>query len=78
MSKDEMIYQMEKMGYTMTIEPAADDSLSVTFNGKIAKYPYKLSKCYSTEYTDHEIKQDCVSDLMSWAGCHIVQKIEYI
>ena len=77
MSKDEMIYQMEKMGYTMTIEPAEENSLSVTFNGRVSKYPYKNARRYSTEYTHHEIKQDCVSDLMSWAGCHIVQKIEY-
>ena len=76
MSKDEMIQEMEKLGYRIIVIQVKENEQGVIFIGKYSAEPYRLLRCYSDEYSVDGIKRDVIYELMSWAGYHIVKKVE--
>ena len=76
MSKEQILQDITAFGYTINIE-LKDVTKYVTFNGRYTQEDYTLPKSYSEEYTDHEVKLDCVYDLMRWAGLHYETKLTY-
>ena len=76
MNRQKILYDIENLGYTISIKKI-DETNNITFNGKYSKEHYILPRSYSTEYTNQEIKEDCVFDLMEWAGLHYESRLTY-
>ena len=76
MNKQKILYDIENLGYTISIKKI-DKINHITFNGQCSKEQYILPHSYSNEYTNQEIKEDCVFDLMEWAGLHYESRLTY-
>jgi hypothetical protein len=59
------IVKCEQMGYEIQIE-TIDDSKHVYYSGRFSKERYHVLHQYSTDFSDFEIQQDCVYDMMRW------------
>ena len=75
-SKIQMLYDIEQLGYSISIEKK-NNTCYVTFSGKHSLHDYKLPHTYGLDYTNQEIKKDCVNQLIEWAGLYYETKLTY-
>ena len=76
LSKEALLRMLYDRGYTITIE-TKEDTKYITFLGKHSLHPHKLSRAYSTEFTDDEVRRDVVYELLKWTGLKVKLTLEY-
>ena len=75
-AEEALLDMLHSRGYTIVIE-LKDNSKYVTFKGKYSAESYTNPTCYSTKFTDHEIKLDCVYKLLQWTGLRVISTLDY-
>lgn len=76
MPKDELLSMLYARGYEIRID-TKEDSKYVTFIGKYSLHPEKLEWCYSSDFTDSQIREDVVYELLKWTGLKVRFTLEY-
>ena len=67
LSKSDLLGLLRNHGYNINIE-IIDNSKRVSFVRKHALHAHKVSHSYSLEFTNREIEQHLVDDLLRWSG----------
>ena len=73
-SNELLLSMLYGRGYRISIV-IRNNSKFVTFHSTLSK-PYEQVACYSTEFTDHQIRLDVVNKLLSWSGLRVVASLE--
>lgn len=74
-SKDELLSLLFARGYSIIIDDAIYHK-TVTFTSSTS-VPLTLSRSYSTEWTNEQICDDVVYDLLKWTGLKVKYTLDY-
>ena len=69
MSNKRILMELYNLGYTIAVK-TTNDSKVVTLKSQTS-YSYTLPRSYSLEYTDDEVRLDCVPDILNWSGLKV-------
>lgn len=74
-SNEQLLYLLEERGYEIAIREDKD-SKHVSFRSTTG-YPWENCAHYSTEFTNNEVRLDCVWKLLKWTGLRITYTLDY-
>ena len=77
MDKNQILLELNLLGYSIDINTVGE-SKHVMLHSTTAVEDYKLPRCYSLEYSNYEIKIDCIKDILNWSGLRVVEKLDYV
>lgn len=74
--KRNLLYLLLEKGYEIKVEKDSTGGYSAYFDYKLAVNP-SCKYSYSAEWTEQEIRQDIVYDLLKWSGLKITLTLDY-
>jgi hypothetical protein len=71
---DELYARLRQSGYSISFAER-NGSIFATFTGRYSQ-SYELPTCYSLDYDPERRFNECVPELLHWAGYRIIMDIE--